>query len=106
MQINISRLDEKVCVCRSRWSAVWKDSVPAHTVGRQITTEQLVEEPEGGWEGGTLAMKTRRKSGRSRGCSSPLQVRVSACAVRVDVTETNPRVAAGKDGVVMLLLMA
>lgn len=74
-------------------------------MGSQITTEQLVEEPEGGWEGGKLAMKTRRKSGRSRGCSSPLQVRVSVCVVRVDFTETNSRVAAGKDGVIMLLMM-
>lgn len=94
-----------MCICRSRWRAVWKDSVPAHTVGRQITTEQLVEEPEGGWEVGKLAMKTKRKSGRSRGCSSPSQVRVSVCAVRVDLTETNSRLAAGKDGVVMLLMM-
>lgn len=86
-------------------SAVWRDSVPAHTVARQISTEQLVEEPEGGWEGEKLAMKTRRRSGRSPGCSSPLQVRVSVWAVRVYFTEANSCVAAGKDSVIALLMM-
>lgn len=59
------------CVCRSRLQAasvVRKDSVLALTAGRRITMATEVEEDFGGkWS----IRRKRRRTGRSRGSSSP-----------------------------------
>lgn len=60
--------------------------------------EQLVGGVQDGWEGETVHVKTGRTSGRSHGCSSPLQVCVSVCVCAQGLF-VNARMAPGSPGV-------